>query len=97
MNEEKEKKLYSLLAAKRPEVFWARQKAAILAGTSIRRPSIAWLLAPAAAAAALLLFFFPKYAHFSPPEEAAVSTAFLEHIDLLDDMDVIEAVPEDEL
>jgi len=97
MNEEKEKKLFSLLAAKRSEAFWTRQKAGILAAAGRPRLSAAWLLAPAAAAAALLLLFFPRPAHFTPPEEAAVSTAFLEHIDLLDDMDVLEAVPEDKL
>jgi hypothetical protein len=98
MNDEKEKKLFSLMAANRHEAFWQRQKKEILARTSAA-PSHrkAWLLAPAAAAAALLFFVVRPQAPAPVPENQLVSTAFLEHLDLLDDMDVLEAVPENEL
>lgn len=97
MNEDKEKELISLLAVRRHEAFWQRQKKEILA-SSCARPSHrkAWILAPAAALAALL-FFTGRPQTPAPAPESLVSTAFLEHLDLLDDMDVLEAVPENEL
>lgn len=94
-DDEKEKKLLSLMAAPRPEAFWARQKAGIISAAAVHGASRAWVLAPAAAAVLLVLLAKPRVA--PPPPEAAVSTAFLEHLDMLDDMDVLEAVPEDEL
>lgn len=97
MNEDKEKKLISLLAVRRHDAFWQRQEKEILAAAA-GRPSHrkAWLLAPAAALAALL-FFTGRPQTPAPAPENLVSTAFLEHLDLLDDMDVLEAVPENEL
>jgi len=97
MNEDKEKKLISLLAVRRHEAFWQRQEKEILAAVA-GRPSHrkAWLLAPAAALAALL-FFTSRPQTPAPSPESLVSTAFLEHLDMLDDMDVLEAVPENEL
>ncbi|HAN03836.1 MAG: hypothetical protein A2X29_05885 [Elusimicrobia bacterium GWA2_64_40] len=99
MNEEKESKLVSLLAARRSEAFWRRQKAGILrAAVEERGPRRAWLLAPAAALAALLVLVLarnPRQPVLDEPQ--AVSAAFIEHLDLLDDMDVLEAVPEEEL
>lgn len=98
-DDEKEKKLIELMAVERPEAFWLRQKRAISgAAAGSRAASKTWLLMPAAAAAALAVIFLVRQ-----PEPAAdykvpsVSTAFLENLDLLDDMDVLEAVPESEL
>ena len=98
MNEEKEKELLSLLAVKRHEAFWQRQKREILARAGAA-PSHrkAWLLASAAAAAALFFFISRPQAPAPVPVAQLVSTAFLEHLDMLDDMDVLEAVPENEL
>jgi len=98
MNDDKEKRLISLLAVRRHEAFWQRQEKEILAAAA-GRPSHrkAWLLAPAAALAALLFFTAKPQTPAPAPENQLVSTAFLEHLDLLDDMDVLEAVPENEL
>ncbi|MHB0994946.1 MAG: hypothetical protein ACYC2I_01110 [Elusimicrobiales bacterium] len=95
MNEEKEKELLSLVAVRRPDAFWARQRAEILSAAK-SGPARAWLLAPAAAAV-LLVVLLANPKQEAPPPEAAVSTAFLDHMDMLDDMDVLEAVPEEEL
>lgn len=95
---EKEKKLISLLAVRRPEAFWRGQKAAIIgAAREDRGASGAWLLAPAAAVAVLAVFLARPPGPAPEPETQSVSAAFLEHLDLLDDMDVLEAVPENEL
>jgi len=96
-DEEKEKKLLSLMEVRRPEAFWRRQRNAIIGAAAEKRGSArAWLLAPAAAAA--LVFVLARLpGPPSEPETQVVSTAFLEHLDLLDDMDVLEAVPENEL
>ena len=97
-DEEKEERLVSLLAARRSEAFWAAQRARITAGALQKSgPARAWLLAPAAAAAALLIVLLAKPRLPVHVPETAVSTAFLEHLDLLDDMDVLEAVSEEEL
>lgn len=97
-DEEKEKKLLSLLAVGRPEAFWARQKQEISGAVSGKhRVFRAWLLVPAAAMAALLVLALGRghrVSHDAPP---AVSTAFLENLDLLDDMDVLEAIPDGDL
>ena len=97
-DEEKENELLSLLAVRRPEAFWLRQKNAITrAAYEKNAVSRAWLLAPAAAAAAVLVMFLARTPQQAPAPETLVSTAFLENLDLLDDMDVLEAVPENEL
>lgn len=96
MNEDKEKELLSLLSARRPEAFWAGQRARILASAKAPRPR-AWLLAPVIAAAAVLVVLLARPGEKAAPPEAAVSTAFLENLDMLDDMDVLENVPEEEL
>ena len=99
MNDEKEEKLLSLLAARRGDAFWRRQKAGILqAAGEGRRELRAWVLAPAAALAAVLVLVLARAPRQPIPDEPqAVSAAFIEHLDLLDDMDVLEAVPEEEL
>jgi len=98
-DEEKEEKLIALLAPRRSEVFWSRQKAQIMAAAAQKRGLMrVWVLAPAAAIAALLVVVLARGPRQPPQEEPqVVSTAFLEHLDLLDDMDVLEAVPEEEL
>ncbi|MDD2805171.1 MAG: hypothetical protein PHV33_06420 [Elusimicrobiales bacterium] len=98
-DEEREKKLLSLLAPRRSEAFWAAQRSRALAGTAGKRASRrAWLLAPAAALAALLVILSARAPHRQPPADSpAVSTAFIEHLDLLDDMDVLEAIGEEDL
>jgi hypothetical protein len=98
-DEEKDEKLTALLSARRSEAFWAGQKARIMA-VAVEKPGLkrAWLLAPAAVAAALLVVVLARAPReFPAGETQAVSTAFLEHLDLLDDMDVLEAVTEEEL
>jgi len=98
-DDEQDKKLLSLLAAPRSEAFWTRQKTEILAATR-RKNSLAraWLLVPAAGLAALLVAVFgSRLQQPHPVAPQAVSTAFLEHLDMLDDMDVLEAIPEEEL
>jgi len=99
MNDEKEEKLLSLLAARRGETFWRRQKAGILrAAVEERGPRRTWLLAPAAALAALLVLVLARGPRQPLPDEPqGVSAAFIEHLDLLADMDVLEAVSEEEL
>jgi hypothetical protein len=96
-DEKKEKKLVSLLEVRRTEAFWFRQKNGIIGAVSEKSAvSGGWLLAPVAAAA--LVIFLARMPGPAPePDTKAVSTAFLEHLDLLDDMDVLEAVPENEL
>lgn len=97
-DEEKEKRVLSALAVSRPERFWAVQKAAIEA--AVRPPANrgAWLLLPAAGLAALLVAVMVEKAHRqAAPEPQAVSLAFIEHMDMLADMDVLEAVPEGKL
>lgn len=99
MNDEKEEKLISLLAVRRGAAFWPRQKAAILrlAGEE-RGARPAWLLAPAAALAAILVLVLARGPRQElPSDPQAVSVAFIEHLDLLADMDVLEAIPEEEL
>jgi len=96
-DEERDEKLLSLLAPRRSEAFWSAQRARILAAAPGRRGlSGAWLLLPAAAALLVaVLVRAPR-----PPEvqePPAVTAAFIEHLDLLDDMDVLEALPEGEL
>ncbi|HAF94461.1 MAG: hypothetical protein A2X34_07855 [Elusimicrobia bacterium GWC2_51_8] len=98
---DKDEKLILLLAARKPDEFWARQKAEIMAAAGEKRglTRSPWLLAPAAAVAAAMLVLVlarvPRHAPADAPQ--AVSTAFLENLDLLDDMDVLEAVTEEEL
>lgn len=98
-DEEKEKKLISLLAVERPEAFWTRQKKEIIGTVSGKRmTSRAWLLVPATAMAGLLVFAAGRGSRQVVLDEApSVSTAFLENLDLLDDMDVLEAIPEGDL
>lgn len=98
-DEEKDDKLVSLLAVRRSEAFWSAQKARIMSAAAQKRGvARAWLLAPAAAMAVLTLLVLSREPRHQPQDEPrAVSTAFLEHLDLLDDMDVLEAVPEEEL
>ncbi len=97
-DEEKEKKLLSALAVSRPEAFWARQRAAIRAAAGPARRPRAWLLLPAAGLAALLVAVLAERTRRpSAPEPQAVSLAFIEHMDMLADMDVLEAVPEGKL
>lgn len=96
MNDEKEKELLSLLAVRRREAFWAGQRARILSAAR-PRSARAWLVAPVMAAAAALVVLLARPGVKEPPPEAAVSTAFLDNLDMLDDMDVLEAVPEEEL
>ncbi len=96
-DEEIVKKLAPLLAVRRPEEFWRRQKKNIIgAAPGHSTVSGTWLLVPAAAAAALVIFL-AREPRGPAPEARAVSPAFLEHLDLLSDMDVLEAVPEKEL
>ncbi len=98
MNDEaNEKKLLSALAVRRPESFWAGQRAAI--GGALRPPARApWVLLPAAALAAFLVVVLAeKTRRPFVPEPQAVSLAFIEHMDMLADMDVLEAVPEGKL
>lgn len=95
MNYEKEKELLSLLEVRRQDAFWAGQRARILSAAA--RPARAWLLAPVMAAAAVLVLLLARPGVKAPPAEAVVSTAFLENLDMLDDMDVLEVVPEEEL
>ncbi|HBB67646.1 MAG TPA: hypothetical protein DCZ93_10195 [Elusimicrobia bacterium] len=99
MNEdEKERKLLSLLAPRRSEAFWAAQRARIASSAAERKgPARAWLLAPAAAAALLAVLLVRPQREPMQTEPQVVSAAFIEHLDLLDDMDVLEAVPEEEL
>lgn len=98
-DEERENKLISLLAPRRSEAFWAAQRSRVLAVAPGKSASgRAWLLAPAAALAALLVILSARAPHRQPSEESpALSTAFIEHIDLLDDMDVLEALGEEDL
>jgi hypothetical protein len=97
-DEEKDEKLIALLAARRSEAFWNARKAGILAGagarSGVRR---AWLLVPAAAMAALLVLALGRGHRVNLDAPPAVSTAFLENLDLLDDMDVLEAIPDGDL
>ncbi len=97
-DEEEDEKLIPLLSARRSEAFWNAQKAEILSAagsrSGIRR---AWLLVPAAAMAALLVLALGRGHRVNPDTPPAVSTAFLENLDLLDDMDVLEAIPDGDL
>lgn len=94
-DEDEEKRLLSLMVPRRHEAFWLAQKRRILARVKPRR-SRAWLLLPAAVTAGVLLLLSRPPVQ-PPPAEPPVSTAFLEQLDLLDDMDVLEAVPEEKL
>jgi hypothetical protein len=95
--EEKEKKLLSLLSARRGEAFWSAQRARILSAAPRRSaPGRAWLLVPAAAALLVaVLVRAPRTPEVQEPP--AVTAAFIEYLDLLDVMDVLEALPEGEL
>jgi hypothetical protein len=98
MNDEKEKALFSLMAVRRHEAFWQRQKKEILAAASgVPAHRKVWLLAPAGVLAALVFFAVRPHSPAPDPENRLVSAAFLEHLDMLDDMDVLESVPEKEL
>ncbi|OGS10566.1 MAG: hypothetical protein A2234_00595 [Elusimicrobia bacterium RIFOXYA2_FULL_58_8] len=99
-NDEKEEKLISLLAARRSEAFWAGQKAEIIGaiGEKTELARSPWLLIPASVMAAFLVFMLARGPGQPRVEEfPVVTTAFLEHLDLLDDMDVLEALREEEL
>jgi hypothetical protein len=97
-DEEREGKLAALLAPRRSEAFWAGQKARIMtAAAGGRAFPRAWLLAPVAAVALLLLVPGREPQQPAADMPTAVTTAFLEHLDFLDDMDVLEALPEEEL
>lgn len=97
-DENKEDRLLSLLAARRSDAFWAGQKARIMAARSeIRGIARAWLLAPAAIALITAFALTRAPRHEPAAEPQAVTVAFLENLDMLDDMDVLEAVPEEEL
>jgi len=97
-DEEKEEKLLSLLAARRSEAFWNARKAGIISAAQARSGvKKTWLLVPAAAMAALLFFALGRSPRGSLDTPPSVSTAFLENLDLLDDMDVLEAIPDGDL
>ncbi|MEW5906801.1 MAG: hypothetical protein AB1734_08505 [Elusimicrobiota bacterium] len=108
--EEKEKKLLSLLAVERPEAFWSAQRERIISAAgggaaARRRPARLWLPAAAAAAVMIVALALPWRSDRppaalrtpSPAVEPPVSPAFLEHLDLLADMDVLESLSEEEL
>ncbi|HAH32424.1 MAG TPA: hypothetical protein DCL44_08960 [Elusimicrobia bacterium] len=98
-DDEKAIKLVSLLAVRRSDAFWARQRAQIMAAATEKHSlTRAWFLAPAAAMVALMVFVLargPWLPHME--EQQMVSTAFIESLDLLEDLDVLEAVSEEEL
>jgi len=98
-DEQKEQKILSMMAARRPDGFWEAQKKRILGAVEENpRNYRAWLFAPVAAAAVVMVFVLARGpSQVTPDEPGSVSTAFLDHLDLLDDMDVIESVPEEEL
>ena len=98
-DDEKEEKLIALLVTRRSDAFWAGQKARIMTAVTLKSGlARSWLLAPAAAIAALLVVVLARGPHQLPVVEApVVTTAFLEHLDMLDDMDVLEVVREEEL
>ena len=99
-DEEKDEKLISLLAVRRSDVFWARQKTEIMSiATQKHVAQRAWLLAPVLGMAALLVMVMSPRAPRQLPADGdkVVNTAFIEHLDMLADMDVLEAVPEEEL
>ncbi len=98
MNEEKEMKLLSLMAVGRSDGFWLRQRNHILARTSVSgRGAGRWLLVPAAALAAMLLFVARHRPEAPVHEVQKVEISFLENLDLLSDMDVLESIPEDKI
>jgi len=98
-DDEKEIKLVSLLAVRRSDAFWARQRAQIMAAATKKHGSArAWLLAPAAVAVAIMAIVLARGPRLPQMEEQQlVSTAFIESLDLLEDLDVLEVVPEREL
>ncbi len=93
--DDKEKKLLGLLAPRRSEAFWAGRRAEIVSSAR-RRPLGRLVMVPAlgVAVALLIVLLHPRK---EAPDRAVVSAAFLENLDMLDDMDVLEAVPEDRL
>lgn len=103
--EEKEKKLISLLAVERPEAFWAAQRERIMSAATRPRPARFWLPAAVVAAVMIAALALPWRTDRPPvtlqaplpADEPPVSPAFLEHLDLLADMDVLESLPEEEL
>lgn len=97
-DEEKEEKLIPLLAVRRSEAFWNARKAVIISAAGARSGAKrAWLLVPAAAMAAMLVFALGRGHRVNLDTPPAISTAFLENLDLLDDMDVLEAIPDGDL
>ncbi len=95
--DEREQRLSELLQVRRTEAFWAAQQARITAAAARPAPPRRWLLMPAAALSAALLLVLARDLRRQPEPQPAVTAAFIEHLDLLDDMDVLEAVPEEEL
>lgn len=90
-------KLFKLLKVERPETFWAAQKARIMDRVRASRPAAPWwVLAPALAGALALTVFWRgeprelKQGEVPPQAEWAL----LEQLDLLEDLDTVEALGE---
>ncbi len=92
--DEKDKRLFSLMAVRRGEAFWAGRRAAIISAVAEKGQARRVVLPALGLAAALLLVLLAPWRR-PEPEQPAVSAAFLENIDMLDDMDVLEALPEE--
>lgn len=95
-----EEKLLDLLRVSKPEGFWLRQRNEILAKIQAPHPSrvSGWRLTPVfAAALAFAFFLFQKRMAYHPHDIPSVHEwAFLEQLDLLEDLDVIEAMNGDD-
>lgn len=100
-NEQNDKQFFSALGAEKPEAFWRAQRASIMDALPSRTTAqfrlTGWKLAPAFATLALgaaWLFYHEKPQPPAPPQADA---RMLENLGLLDEMDLLERIPEQEL
>ena len=100
-NEQNDNQFFSALRAKKPETFWRTQRASIMNALPSRAAAqvrlTGWKLAPAFATLALgaaWLFYHEKPQPPAPPQTDA---RMLENLGLLDEMDLLERIPEKEL
>ncbi|NLO91588.1 MAG: hypothetical protein GX410_06325 [Elusimicrobia bacterium] len=99
-SEQNDRELFSRLGVRKPDEFWEKQRADVMKALPERRtarqPLARWQLAPVLAA--LLIAAAWLFRHEKPlPAPQQNETQMLEHLDMLDNMDLLERIPDKEL
>lgn len=100
-SEKNDREVFAALRADRPEEFWQNQRAAIMRALPRRvapsKRADGWKLAPALAALFIAAAWLFRHEKPLPPAPPQADAQMLENLDLLNDMDLLERIPEKEL